>query len=282
MKHSACLPLCLGILLTTLFPSCVRDDEEEPPAELVVEGWIEEGGYPVVQLGETRSVDQGMQDINDYVVRWGKVTISDGENSVILTGGYDEDYFPPYKYTSYNMVGKAGKTYTLTAEYRGRKVTAVTTIPHRVQLDSLHVVRSESDTLFYVKAFFRDPPEEKNRYGLFSKRAGKDKAFLLSPLGVFSDAVVSSSVSADVYCGTSVYTETDRHASRYFKKGDLVQVKLCHMDEASYRFWRSYSNLLQLSSNMFFPYTQDLESNIRGGKGYWCGYGTHTLSVRIR
>ena len=45
MKHSACLPLCLGILLTTLFPSCVRDDEEEPPAELVVEGWIEEGGF---------------------------------------------------------------------------------------------------------------------------------------------------------------------------------------------------------------------------------------------
>lgn len=54
------------------------------------------------------------------------------------------------------------------------------------------------------------------------------------------------------------------------------------MDQASYEFWKSYSNLNNLSSNMFFPYTNDLESNVQGGKGYWCGYGASTLSVRIR
>jgi len=62
----------------------------------------------------------------------------------------------------------------------------------------------------------------------------------------------------------------------------LVQVKLCRMDQAAYEFWKSYSNLNNLSSNMFFPYTNDLESNVQGGKGYWCGYGASTLSVRIR
>ena len=120
----------------------------------------------------------GMQNIENYIVRWGKVTISDGTDSVILTGGYDNDFFPPYKYTTFKMTGQAGKTYTLTAEYRGKKATAVTTIPQPVELDSLHVVRSESDTLFYIKAFFEDNPDERNYYGLFSKRHGKDKAFL--------------------------------------------------------------------------------------------------------
>ena len=124
--------------------------------------------------------------------------------------------------------------------------------------------------------------DERNYYGLFSKRHGKDKAFLLSFMGVFSNEVIPMHVAADVYCGTSVYTEADKNASAYFKKDDLVQVKLCRMDQASYEFWKSYSNLNNLSSNMFFPYTNDLESNVQGGKGYWCGYGASTLSVRIR
>ncbi len=276
MKHLALLLPCI------ILAACVKDETEAPMSQIVVEGWIEDGGYPVVTLGETRPVDTQMQDINEYIIQWGKITVSDGEHSVILTGGYDDRYFPPYKYTSYDIIGKAGKTYTLTVEYRGRSVTAVTTIPAPVRIDSLRVVQSESDTLFYVKAFFRDNPETKDYYGLFARRDGKDKAFLLSPMGVFSDEVLPAQAAANVYCGTSVYTEADREASEYFKEGDYVQVQLRHFDEASYRFWRSYSNYLNLSSNMFFPYTQELESNIQGGKGYWCGYGTHTRSVRIR
>ena len=279
MKHPACLLACLALLASA---SCVRDDAETPPTALVVEGWIEDGGYPVVQLGVTRPVDGMMQDINEYVVRWGKVTVSDGTDSVILTGGYDENYFPPYKYTSFDLMGQAGKTYTLTAEYRGMKVSAVTTIPAPVRLDSLRAVQTGNDTLYYVKAYFHDPSGSPDYYGLFSRRRGKDKAFLLSPMGIFSDEVLSAQITADVYCGTSVYTETERQASACFKEGDQVEVQLRHMDEASYRFWQSYSNWVNQSSNMFFPYTQELASNIRDGKGYWCGYGTHALSVRIK
>ena len=43
-------------------------------------------------------------------------------------------------------------------------------------------------------------------------------------MGVFSNEVIPTHVAADVYCGTSVYTEADRNASAYFKKDDLVQV----------------------------------------------------------
>ena len=175
--------------------ACMEEEDAELQTQLVVEGWIEDGGYPVVLLGETHAIDAGMQNIENYIVRWGKVTISDGTDSVVLTGGYDNDFFPPYKYTTFKMTGQAGKTYTLTAEYRGQKATAVTTIPHPVELDSLRAIRSESDTLFYIKAFFEDNPDERNYYGLFSKRYEKDKAFLLSFMGVFSNEVIPTHVA---------------------------------------------------------------------------------------
>lgn len=179
MKPYCIYTLGLILLACATLTACMEEEDAELQTQLVVEGWIEDGGYPVVLLGETHAIDAGMQNIENYIVRWGKVTISDGTDSVILTGGYDNDFFPPYKYTTFKMTGQAGKTYTLTAEYRGKKATAVTTIPQPVELDSLHVVRSESDTLFYIKAFFEDNPDERNYYGLFSKRHGKDKAFSL-------------------------------------------------------------------------------------------------------
>lgn len=119
-------PYCiytLGLILLTCatLTACMEEEDVELQTQLVVEGWIEDGGYPVVLLGETHAIDAGMQNIENYIVRWGKVTISDGTDSVILTGGYDNDFFPPYKYTTFKMTGQAGKTYTLTAEYRGKK-----------------------------------------------------------------------------------------------------------------------------------------------------------------
>ncbi len=286
--NSKIMKLLKRIILIAALPAwllpaaCSEDENADDISHLTVEGWITDGGYPVVLLGETQSLDKGTLNTEAYAVRWGKVTISDGTNEVILTGGYDGNYFPPYKYTPFNMTGQAGKTYRLTAEYNGKKVRAVTTIPHRVPLDSLRIVGSKSDDLFYIKAFFKDNRNERNYYGLFSKREKIDKTFFLSRTGVFSDEIIPELVAADVYRGTSFSENANHTSSSYFRKGDMVQVQLCHMDSLSFRFWKSYSNYINLSSNMFFPYTNNLESNIEGGKGYWCGYGTSTLTIVIR
>lgn len=129
MKPYCIYTLGLILMACATLTACMEEEDAELQTQLVVEGWIEDGGYPVVLLGETHAIDAGMQHIENYIVRWGKVTISDGTDSVVLTGGYDNDFFPPYKYTTFKMTGQAGKTYTLTAEYRGQKATAVTTIP---------------------------------------------------------------------------------------------------------------------------------------------------------
>ena len=55
--------------------------------EIVVEGWIENEGYPVVMLTTTVPVNESVKDSSDlagHIIRWGKVTVSDGEKEVVL------------------------------------------------------------------------------------------------------------------------------------------------------------------------------------------------------
>ena len=92
----ACLLLQMG---------CTEDSYriEADASDIIVEGWIEEGGFPVVILSRSMPVStdyQNVDSLSDFIVRWAKVTISDGSDSIVLTGKYDKGYFPPYIYTT--------------------------------------------------------------------------------------------------------------------------------------------------------------------------------------
>ena len=84
-----------------------------------------------------------ISSLEDNIIHWGKVTISDGEKEVILTGYYDEAYFPPYIYTTTEMKGRVGRSYTLTAEYDGLSASATTSIPQPVELESVEQEKVE-------------------------------------------------------------------------------------------------------------------------------------------
>ncbi len=123
---------CYLVILTVLLLACQRVETPRSPI-LVVEGWIESGGAPMVLLSESVPVLENQEisprQLLDNVAKWAKVTVSDGTRTEILTGMANPDYFPPYVYTSGTMKGEVGKTYTLTVEYKDYKATATTTIP---------------------------------------------------------------------------------------------------------------------------------------------------------
>ena len=77
--------------------------EEVGRSQLVVEGWIENGGNPVVMVSESIGIATGREmdskGILDHIAKWAKVSISDGTKTEILTGIPDPDFFPPYIYT---------------------------------------------------------------------------------------------------------------------------------------------------------------------------------------
>ena len=265
----------LGILLACVcFFSCVDIRLPEAESELVLEGWIEEDGFPGVLLSTSVPVTTGskdMESLQEHIVRWGKVVISDGDKEVVLTGGPDERFIPPYSYTTAKMRGQAGKTYTLKAEYKDRRITASTTIPQSKELEYLRT-EQVSPGKYKIVAGMKDDSSGKDFYKFFVKREGKDSAYMSSFRGLVNDEVLTDGVNeVSVYNGISV-RESD--FDQYFEEDDVVYVRFSTMDEASWIYWDGFEEIQSLSRNPFFPVSNAIRSNVTGGLGYWAGYGS--------
>lgn len=276
------LILLISTLLITL--SCEQDIFVEADPQLNVEGWIDADGFPVVILTETIITSdeyRDYSDLNKYVIKWAKVTISDGEQEVILTGKSSESYFPPYIYTTGRMRGVAGREYKLTVEYKDYFAEAVTRIPQKVMLDSVVAKQCNgSDSLFYIKAHFTDPSSEKNYYKFFTKVAHRDSFYLSPTLSTLDDAeFTSDTISTTIYCGNTLL---DEEKQTYFKAGDEVFLKFAQIDSVAFGFWDMYKDIIDLSRNPLMPYSRNLPSNIEGGCGYWFGYGATEYRIEVK
>lgn len=276
----------LIVLLTTIIVCSCSDDYivESDGERLIVEGWIKEGEYPIVMLSTSIEVDMTSHDINelyDHIGSWGRVVVSDGEKSVVLTGQYNFDYYPPYIYTTTDIKGEAGKTYTLDVVYNKHHAMATTTIPPSVVLDSITQARVENNgTLWTLSAHF-NAPGGKCYYSLFDKIGANEQQFIKCDVGTFDNSAVNPEMSQPVSVTYPVYrtkTIDDYYdVTEYFVEGDTVCVELCTMDSISFNIWQDYQNIVSLSGNMFTPYTKSIRTNINGGHGYWCGYGKSQL-----
>lgn len=267
--------LCLG--------SCEETGMSISEPQIVIEGWIENGSAPVVILTSSVAVTEEIKDVNelrDYIITWGKVTISDGTQSVVLTGSRNNNYFPPYIYTTSKIKGEVGKTYDITVEYGNRTATASTTIPEPAQLEYLKANLSEEDSeSVYLTAGLKDDPEKKNYYKTFIKIQNKDTYYQPSFMGLFDDVVLSEGID-EIPVNNCVSNLFEKRNSN-FNVADTVMVRLCTMDEASFQYWSDYDTISSLSTNPFFPATTKIRSNIRGGLGYWAGYGATYYTVAI-
>lgn len=262
-----------GLLL--LIAGCQGNDEIGEAPRLVVEGWIDGGGFPQVMLSTTVSVNkeyQSLDSLQEHVLNWAKVTISDGTEEHVMIGYPDKRLLPPFYYTTPYMRGEVGKTYTITARYGDYYAEATTTIPSKVAVDSFVVERSAvSDTLYTVRAYFTDNPESHDYYMFFTKVMGHTDYYLVSHFGVIDDIGTENPIGVDIYPGHTVYDEEYKSQFHY---GDTVMVKIAHIDETAYNFWRDHETTLMIGRNPLFPVTNNIRSNIRGGLGYWFGYGS--------
>ena len=270
--------------LSALLLSCSGDYLPEQNDELVVEGWIEDNGFPVVILTKNINISnkyQSLDSLSSRIVRWAKVTVSDGEKSVVLTGRYTKGYTPPYIYTTSHFRGEAGKTYQLTVEYGDFHATATTTIPNTQKIDELSVERcAQSDTLYQISLRYNDDEAEQNYYQIFTRVGGRDvRQYLAAYLGTIDNRVVKPKTKIPVYRGRDINT---LDYTPYYTINDTVAVKFAHIDSTSYNFWYDYTRNLTTAGNMFFATAASLRSNIIGGTGYWCGMGSDIKYVAIR
>ena len=265
--------VCFIVFLATMLTSCDENHLAVTQPQLVVEGWIEDGGYPVVIVTSSIPISEEYmpaETLSDYIVRWATVTVYCGEDSAVLTGKYDKGYFPPYIYTTSRMKGEQGKNYSLKVEYKDMVATATTTIPPRPDVMRFRLEKCEdSDTMYQVKVVFTDNKEEKNYYQLFSKVGAENKQYLASYLGSIDDDVLGDTTEVAVYRGHEVLSTMDY--TPYFRPNDTISVKLSQIDEASFHFWDDYIKILSLSRNPFMAPQRSIRYNIVNGSGYWCG-----------
>lgn len=260
-------------------------DAKIPAAEsgLVVEGWIENGRHPVVIVTTsvpTTTEYQDWESLYDHLVRWAKVTISDGEQSVVLTGKYSDDYFPPYIYTTARIMGEVGKTYWLTVEYEGMVATAVTTIPEPVELEYVKVKAVEAG--YKIVAGIRDDKTVKNYYRFFSMVEGADSTYVPSLLGLIDDSVLTDDVNEAFVNGAyKAMTDSISRSPIQYLKDDVVRIRFCNMDEQVFNYWMDYDDIASLAANPFFPVNKRIRSNVSSGMGCWAGYGSSYYRVSI-
>lgn len=277
----------LNILLLSfvaLFCSCEGDILPPQQSQMVVEGWIEDGRHPVVMLTSTVPVSEqetSIDSLGQYLIRWARVALSDGERTVVLSGKYTKDYFPPYIYTTAALLGEAGKTYTLTVDYDRQHATASTTIPQSVPLERLYAtLKHEVDSTYSIHAVFSHDASRQRYFRLFTCIPSQSKQFYSAFMGLFDCTMLDNPADVLVNSGLSIDNIGDYRSS--FRKGDTVLVKLCTMDEASYRFWYDWDDSENFASNPFMPATSNLVSNVKGALGYWCGYGSSVRTIVVK
>ena len=259
-----------GLCVIALCISCQEEVQQELEDTIVVEGWIEAGGSPVVMLSRAFVVTTAEETGNgqSVVLPWGRVSVSDGRQSVVLTGDYDERYFPPFRYSSSKIRGVPGNTYYLTVEYGNRVLTAQTTIPMPASLEALEVSPCEHiDSVYQITANFEDDPATKDYYPAL--------------LGTIDDATLAEHNRHVVYAGMHRLTSEKNAYGPYFLDTDSVQIKFARIDETTYKIHKAYEELMILANNPLFASDVSLPTNIEGGLGFWCGYAATKYNVVI-
>ena len=270
--------------IATLLYSCEGDILPPQQPQMVVEGWIEDGGHPVVMLTSSVPISEeetSLDSLGQYLIRWARVVVSDGEKTVVLSGKYTKDYFPPYIYTSAAIRGVAGKTYKLTVDYKDYHATATTTVPVSVPLDRIYTeLLNEEDSAYSVRAVFWHDATQQRYFKLFTHIWGQPQPYYSAFMGLFDCTLLDNPADVLVNSGMSI-ANFGNYTAR-FHRGDTVSVKLCTMDEESYRFWYDYAESENFKSNPFMPSTSNPVTNVRGALGYWCGYGQSVKTILVK
>lgn len=135
------------VMLVAVFTSCEPDwdFDSDYESEVVVEGGITVDGFAKVYLSQSKILNSTWDSIalSKLPVMSAKVTVSDGSQTEILVGRIDKGRLPYFVYTGSQIRGEVGKVYTLTVMYRGKEITAHTTIPEPILLDSIRLRPTE-------------------------------------------------------------------------------------------------------------------------------------------
>ncbi len=281
--------IVLGFMLSmAMFFSCTKEIQIEylkTEKQLVVEGYIEQGKYPIVFLTKSSPYFEKIDSANiaELIASFAKVTVSCDGIEDVLTLRYNSDYFPAYYYEGTSILGEIGKSYTLKIELSGKTYTSTTKIVNPVPIDAFSIIKlKDNDVQKFIDIHFKDPAFNPNFYRVYVKRIGKDSTFYPSYLSTFSDfGFDGKPFTYEVVPSYSPIISTDK--DNYFVHGDSVVLKFCTMEESQYNYWKKIEGQIALASNPFGISSSEPPSTITGGAlGIWAGLSSKYYTIKIK
>ena len=277
----------VAAMALALLASC-GNNFDDVPTRLVVEGYIDSDGYPRVYLTMSVSPSDHAKPLSDSFIRWGKVTVSDGDTTIILTGAADYDVFPPFVYRTYEMKGVPGKRYTVTAQYKELTVTSSATMLQPTAIDGIEFSPIEhNDSLCATFINFTSSADVPAYYVIQSRSRTRGTSFQTSMLGAFVANEPLSKYRMQVYRAGSDLDELlaggekPEKLSSSFVRGERISVKLCRVPKEIYDFWVAFDNNSTFGETRFVNGYTLLPSNIEGGYGVWSVQGACTIDATV-
>jgi len=292
-------------LLLLLLSSCEEEfipDAVSDPEEIVVEGYIEAGEQalpPYVIL--TRSVPFftriGVDDLNDLFIHdaevrvihqgqetmleevcWNDFNEQEQELLQLILDRLDVKFdslginFCAYLDPEFQLEGEIGESYDLIVDIGEERLTATTSIPPHVPLDSLRFVRPSGDipdSLFEMRGYVSDPVDQANFYRYFTS---VNLSLFEAGYNSVADDLFFNGLSFEFPLPKSEPRNETPNLRTFglYVEGDTVGVRWCNIDEPHFRFW-STLEFNALNQGPFSSYTR-VDSNVEGGIGIWGGY----------
>lgn len=270
----------LFIGLFTLVYACKK--EKNPglyKPKFVIEGWIEAGDFPYVIITHNlpffTAVDSAQ--LAEVIIRYAKVTVSDGMETEVLTATTDNRYFPNFVYRGTSLKGKVGGKYSLKVEYAGNIMTSETEIPNPVRIDSLWFTAKPKNTR-QLNVRIIDAANEKNYYRLYTKLE-KEVGYTPTLLANQDDQYFNGKILV-LQVNRGIANNLTTKQDPYFNAGDTVIVKLSAIPASGYEFWNSLQDEILNGANPLISSANALKTNIKGpGIGIWCGYSSKYYPV---
>ncbi|MDR2972878.1 MAG: DUF4249 domain-containing protein [Bacteroidales bacterium] len=264
--------------------------------KIVVEGYIENGEYPMVSIYKSIPYFSKMTLdylVNSVLIRDAKVFVtSNGKTQELFMNMLPNPQAPLFfAYTGCEFKGELNNTYTLRIEWDGKVFTSETSILNCFDIDSVYFAprfgQTKIDTAANLRIRMTDNGEVNNYYQFKVKIHCKDfqdrlwvntipAAFDNSPFkGLTFNYEIMRGSPSTVFMPEMDEQERRRFSRRNYRIGDTVYMKYAHLDEPAYRFWQSAGGELSFGRNPFMS-PEPIISNIKcstGEKclGVWCG-----------
>lgn len=273
-----CVYLIVYAVVTFLFQSC-DDSPALPSRKAVIEGYFRSGEYPSVFF--TSSVVPEMSgNVADAIVNWGKVSISDGDTTVILTGRADDSYMPPYVYFTFDMTGIPGKTYSITAEFKDLRAHASMRMPYPVEIDSITITPAANDSLRSASLHFTSPAETPAYFYISLKKNQRGERMLPCMMGTVKTDLPGAHYSIPIL-RPRVKTDSIPYISQLIVGEEWI-VSLNRIECSAFEFWKAYDNMVMFSNSPFITTSESLPTNIDGGLGIWSVEGSSQKEISVR